>query len=146
MQTAFDMEHPLSPAAEQIARGTLRLLGDHGFAGVTEMTLANGRRADIAALGAGGEISIIEVKSCLNDFRTDKKWPDYRAYCDRFYFAVGHDFPQDVIPVEVGLIIADGFGGTILREAPLEKVAGARRKAMTLKFARLAATRLLRAV
>ncbi|MEM7491827.1 MAG: MmcB family DNA repair protein [Pseudomonadota bacterium] len=144
MQTAFDMEHPLNPAAEQIAKGTLRLLGDHGFAGVTEMTLANGRRADIAALGTGGEISIIEIKSCLNDFRTDKKWRDYVAYCDRFYFAVGHDFPQNVIPAEVGLIIADGFGGAILREAPLEKVAGARRKAMTLKFARLAATRLLR--
>ncbi|MEM1391635.1 MAG: MmcB family DNA repair protein, partial [Pseudomonadota bacterium] len=66
MQTTFDMQHPLSPGAEQIAIGTLRLLDDHGFAGVTEMTLANGRRADIAALGAGGEISIIEIKSCLN--------------------------------------------------------------------------------
>lgn len=142
MLNGLDMADPLSPSAAQIASGVLRLMGDHGFAGVTEMTLANGRRADVAAVGAGGEITIVEIKSSLNDFRTDQKWPEYRPFCDRFYFAVGHDFPRDIIPEEAGLIIADGFGGAILREAPVEKLVAARRKAMTLRFARLAATRL----
>lgn len=143
MQSAFDMNDPMSPGAAQIARGVLRLMSNHGYAGVTEMTLANGRRADVAAISAGGEVTIVEVKSCLTDFRSDQKWPDYRPYCDRFYFAVGHDFPREVIPGDTGLIIADAFGGAILREAPLEKLAAARRKAMTLRFARLAATRLM---
>ncbi|MEO1642008.1 MAG: MmcB family DNA repair protein [Pseudomonadota bacterium] len=142
MQNALDMEIPLSPDAAQITRGVLRLMGDHGYAGVTEMTLANGRRADVAAIGAGGEVTIVEIKSCLNDFRTDQKWPEYQPYCDRFYFAVGHDFPREVITEDVGLIVADAFGGAILREAPIDKITGARRKAVTLKFARLAASRL----
>lgn len=143
MQNVLDLEKPLSPGATQIARGVLRLMGDHGYAGVTEMTLANGRRADIAAIGTDGEVSIIEIKSSLNDFRSDRKWPEYQPYCDRFYFAVGHDFPRSVIPDTVGLIVADAFGGAILRPAPLDKIAGARRKAVTLRFARLAANRLL---
>ena len=140
------LNEALSPVAQQIARGVLRLLMDHGYAGVTEMTLANGRRADIAALGPGGEISIIEIKSSVADFRSDQKWPEYRPFCDRFYFAVNHDFPQDLIPGEAGLIIADAFGGAILREPEYEKLAAARRKAVTLRFARLAATRLCQPV
>ncbi|MEL8054647.1 MAG: MmcB family DNA repair protein [Pseudomonadota bacterium] len=146
MQEALDLKPSLSPDASQIACGVLRLMSDHGYAGVTEMTLANGRRADVAAIGAGGEVTIVEIKSCLNDFRSDQKWPEYKPYCDRFYFAVGHDFPRDVIPDDVGLIVADAFGGAILRPAPLDKIAGARRKAVTLRFARLAASRLLQAV
>lgn len=139
-------DETLSPVAQQIARGVLRLMTDHGYAGVTEMTLANGRRADVAAIGPGGEITIVEIKSSVADFRSDQKWPEYRPFCDRFYFAVGHDFPQGLIPDETGLIIADAFGGAILREPECEKLVAARRKAVTLRFARLAATRLCQPV
>lgn len=134
------------PRAAEIARGVLRLMSDYGFAGVTEMTLANGRRADIAAIGPGGEITIIEIKSSVADFRSDQKWPEYRPFCDRFYFAVAEDFPQDLIPDEAGLIIADAYGGAVLREPGVEKLAAARRKAVTLRFARLAAARLCQPV
>ena len=132
----------LSPDALQIARGVLRLLSHHGYAGVTEMTLANNRRADIAAIGADGGVVIVEIKSSVADFRSDQKWPEYRPYCDRFYFAVGHDFPHDLIPQYTGLIVADAFGGAVLREPEEVRLAAARRKAVTLRFARLAATRL----
>ena len=128
--------------AQQIARGTLRLLSQHAYFGLTEVTLANGRRADIVALGPKGEIHLIEIKSSIADFRSDQKWPEYTPYCDRFYFAVNSDFPQDLIPNEVGLIIADAYGGAILREPVAFKLAAARRKAMTLKLARLASQRL----
>ena len=134
------------PRAAEIARGVLRLLHDYGFAGVTEMTLANGRRADIAAIGPGGEISIVEIKSSVADFRSDQKWPEYRPFCDRFYFAVAAHFPQDLIPEETGLIIADAYGGAVIREPDVEKLAAARRKAVTLRFARLAAARLCQPV
>lgn len=144
METVQDTE--LSPAAAQISRGVLRLLSNHGFAGVTEMTLANGRRADVAAIGPGGEITIVEIKSSVADFRSDQKWPEYRPFCDRFYFAVGHEFPQDLIPQETGLIVADAFGGAVLREPDYEKLVAARRKAVTLRFARLAASRLCQPV
>lgn len=131
----------LNPCAGDICRGVLRLLADLNFAGVTEMTLANGRRADIAAIGPKGEISIVEIKSSVADFRSDGKWPDYLPFCDRFYFAVGHGFPQELVPEHAGLIVADGFGGAVLREPGVTPLAAARRKAVTLRFARLAAGR-----
>lgn len=135
---------PSSDDAVMIKRGTRRLIDGLGFASVTEMTLANQRRADICALGPKGEIIIIEVKSSTADFKSDQKWPEYAPFCDRFYFAVGQDFPTRLIPQEAGLIIADGFGGAILREPETNPLAAARRKAITLRFARLAAQRLLR--
>ncbi len=132
----------LTADAAAIASGVIRVMHQHGYTSVLEMTLANGRRADVAAIGQAGEITMVEIKSSVADFRSDNKWPEYRPYCDRFYFAVGHDFPQDLIPADVGLIIADQFGGAILREPEETRLAGARRKAVTLRFARLAASRL----
>jgi hypothetical protein len=128
--------------AAEICRGTLRLLGEHGFFGVTEMTLANHRRADIAAIGPSGEIWMIEIKSSVADFRSDAKWTEYMPYCDRFAFAVGEDFPQALIPDEVGLIVADAFSGAVIRPSPAFSLAPARRKAVTLRLARLAGARL----
>ena len=132
---------PESRAAE-IVRGTRRLLGGLGFFGVTELSLANNRRADIAALGPSGGIWMIEVKSSIADFRADSKWPEYMPFCDQLYFAVANDFPQELIPDETGLIVADAFGGAILRDAPEDRLPAARRKAVTLRMARLAAQRL----
>ncbi|MEE2877580.1 MAG: MmcB family DNA repair protein, partial [Pseudomonadota bacterium] len=129
------------PCANDICRGVLRLFSDMNFAGVTEMTLANGRRADVAAIGPKGEITIVEIKSSVADFRSDGKWPEYQPFCDRFYFAVGHGFPKDLIPEDAGLIVADGFGGAVLREPGVTPLAAARRKAVTLRFARLSANR-----
>lgn len=140
------MFDPMSPDAAMIARGVSRLLEGLGFASLTEMTLANHRRADVCGLGRKGEISIVEIKSSIADFRSDNKWRDYMPFCDRFYFAVGHDFPKDLIPEEVGLIVADAFGGAILRDPEPELLAAARRKAMTLRFARKSAQRLYQTV
>lgn len=125
-----------------LARGVTRLLLDHGLTPVLEAPLANGRRADVMALTAQGEIWIVETKSCLADYVYDEKWPDYLEYCDRFFFGVTEEFPRDLIPKETGLIVADGFGGAILRDSPVRTLNAARRKAVTLMFARLAATRL----
>jgi hypothetical protein len=131
------------PAAADLCRGgAARLLQAHGLATVTEMTLANGRRADLAGVSDSGAIWIVEVKSCLEDFRSDQKWPEYRAFCDRLYFAVAPDFPREMLPPDTGLIIADRYGGEIVRAAPEHKLAGARRKTMTLRLARIAAMRL----
>jgi len=131
--------------AAEVVRGVQRLLAEWGSASLTEVTLANGRRADVMAVGPRGEIIIVEVKSCLQDYATDQKWPEYAPYCDSFFFAVDCDFPQHVIPGDVGLICADGFGGAVIRKAGEQAaLTPARRKAVTLGFARLAAARLMR--
>jgi hypothetical protein len=74
------------------------------------------------------------------DFRADRKWPDYEDFCDRFYFAVPETVPFDILPEDRGLIIADSFGAAIMREAAHHPLAGARRKAVTLRFAHSAAS------
>ncbi len=125
-----------------VTRGAARFLRALGFACVVELPLATGRRVDIAALGPRGEIWVVEVKSSVEDFRTDRKWADYRDYCDRLFFAVTAEFPCDLLPGDVGLILADAYDARIMREAPDHRLAGARRKAMTLRIARLAAARL----
>lgn len=125
-----------------LARGVTRVLADHGLAAVLEVPLANGRRADIMGLTHSGEIWIVETKSCLEDYAVDLKWPDYVEYCDRFFFGVTEEFPRELIPEDAGLIVADGFGGAILRDCAARPLAGARRKSVTLLFARLAAQRL----
>ena len=124
-----------------VTRGAWRLLSALGFAAASEVGLPNGRRADLMALGPRGQIAIVEVKSGIEDFRADLKWQEYRPYCDLFYFAVAPEFPQAVLPEEPGLIVADGFGGAVVREAANVPLAGARRKALTLAFARLSAFR-----
>jgi hypothetical protein len=129
-------------AALEIARGTCRCLLAHAFAALPEVTLATGRRADLMAVNAKGDIWIVEIKSSRNDFRTDQKWPDYRAFCDRFFFAVAPDFPREILPGDAGLILADRYGADIARMPEPHALAGARRKAVLITFG-LTATRRL---
>ena len=125
-----------------IRRGVARACAAFGESCLYEVTLANHRRADIVALSPDGTITIIEVKSSVADFRADHKWPDYLAFCDRFYFATAPEVPQEIFPEEAGLIIADGFGAHILREASTTALHASRRKALTLRFARVAMARM----
>ncbi len=132
----------MPPAAAAITRGTCRLLSEMGFVPLTEFKLANSRRADVAALDKRGEFILVEVKSSAADFRADRKWREYLPFCDRFYFAVGEDFPRPLLPADTGLIIADRFGATILRPAVAAPMNGNRRRHQILRFARKAAARL----
>ena len=129
---------------QSVTRGAARLMMDMGYAPLLEVCLPNGRRADVMAIGRKGDIVICEVKSSVDDYRVDRKWHEYGPFCDAFYFAVAPEFPQDILPDEPGLIVADGFGGAVVRAAPLLTLAPARRKALTLAFARLGAMRTMR--
>jgi hypothetical protein len=132
-----------SDAALAIARGTQRCLLARGFVALPEVTLPNDRRADLLCLGPQDELWIIEIKSSVADFRADNKWREYQAFCDRFAFAVAPDFPLHILPTDVGLLVADRFDATILREPHKTALPAARRRALVSRFARTAATRLL---
>ncbi len=123
-------------------RGAVRFLEAMGHGALTEFPLKGGRRADILSVGSKGEIWIVEVKSGVPDFRSDHKWQDYLEWCDRFFFAVGPDFPAEILPGAAGLLIADGYEAILAREACETPLPGVRRKAVTLRFAHLAARRL----
>ncbi len=124
-----------------MTRGAVRVFRGLGYVALAEVTLPNARRADLMAISPRGELFIAEVKSSLEDFRVDRKWRDYLDFCDRFAFAVAPEFPQHVLPEEPGLLVCDGFGGALVREPPLSPLTGARRKALTIAFARLAGLR-----
>lgn len=130
-----------SQAALAIARGTGRLLLSLGLASLSEVPLPNGRRADLMAVSLSGDITIVEIKSSIEDFRADQKWPEYRDFSDRLFFAVAPGFPVEILPAETGLIIADRYGGEQQRPAPEHRLSAARRKAMLLRFARLGGLR-----
>ena len=134
-----------APAAARtlaVCRAASRFCARLGWAPVLEMPLPNGRRADILALRPDGGFAVIEVKSCARDFLSDGKWPDYRDFCDRLYFAVDLDFPQALIPEEVGLLVTEGPDATLLREAPAHPLAPARRRSLLHRYAITAAGRL----
>ena len=128
--------------AADVARGVFRLLAQEGYSPILEFTLPNGRRLDVAALGANGELLGVEIKVALADLRGDTKWPEYLDYCDLFYFAIPPDFPPEHVPSETGLMIADRYGGAIVKPAQVQTLHASRRKAVTLSFARAAAERL----
>lgn len=124
-----------------LARGVSRALRSHDFVSVEELVPTSGLRVDVMALGPKGEIWIVECKSNRADFHADQKWQGYLEWCDRFFWAVDSDFPTELLPDATGLILADGYDGEIVRMGPEARLAGARRKVMTQKFARHAAIR-----
>jgi len=128
-----------------VTRGAVRFFRERGQSCLLEVTLKTGRRADIMAIDRSGVVTIVEVKSGVEDFRVDEKWTEYLPFCDRFYFAVAIDFPTDILPDDVGLVIADAYGAAIERTAAEGTMNASRRKALMLRYARQAADRLMRA-
>jgi hypothetical protein len=139
------VENAAAPTGSSLLmRGVCRALGQLGYASLVEFPLANGRRADIFALGKSGELIVVEIKCSVADFRADRKWTSYRDFADRLCFAVPSDFPALLIPENCGLIVADGYSATLLRNGVAHPLAPARRQAVTLRFARIAAQRVRR--
>lgn len=126
----------------RLARGVCRHLRCHDFGTIEEFVPASGLRVDVMALGPKGEIWVVECKSSRADFQADQKWQGYLEWCDRFFWAVGADFPTELLPERTGLIFADDYDAEIIRMAPETRLAAARRKALTQSFARAAALRL----
>ncbi|MEM8536562.1 MAG: MmcB family DNA repair protein [Pseudomonadota bacterium] len=125
-----------------LARGVCRHLLGYDFACLEEFAPERGKRVDVMAVGPKGEIWVIECKSSRADFTADAKWQGYLDWCDRYFWAVDEDFPTDLLPEETGLIIADAYDAQIIRMAPEDKLATARRTALTRRFARASAFRL----
>jgi hypothetical protein len=132
--------------AAEVARGVSRLLIQEGYSPILEFTLANGRRLDVAALGGDGTVVGVEIKVAIPDLKGDMKWPEYLEFCELFYFAIPPEFPDELVPPKTGLIIADRYGGAIVRPSPIAQIHASRRKAVTLRFAKVAAERLAMAL
>lgn len=130
------------PAAEKISRGVCRALRDLGYGTLTEFRVGTSRRVDVIGLNRNSEFVVVEIKSSEADFKSDAKWPEYRSFCDRFFFAVSEEFPRRILPEDCGLMVADGYTAAILRSAPEMPMNAARRRAQLVRFALAASSRL----
>jgi hypothetical protein len=139
---ALPVDGRQSERALAIRRGVCRRLRAEGLALIPEVTLRSGRRADLVALGGDGTITIVEIKSSIEDFRADGKWQDYLLHADQFYFATGLHVPAEIFPAEAGLIVADSYGAEVLRAAEYMKLPAATRKEMLIRIGRAGAFRL----
>lgn len=128
----------------RLARGVCRTLVQHGYGVLTEFPLRSGRRADVIAINHRGNTVIVEIKTSADDFRADRKWPEYLAFCDGFFFAVPAGFPCELVPPECGLMVADEYGAVILRPGSTPPMNGSRRRAQTVRLAVVASLRLHR--
>ena len=127
----------------RIARGVMRHFAQIGLSSLSEFSPAKGLRVDIITLGMSNEIWIVECKSGQSDFKSDKKWQNYLEWCDRYFWAVDANFPIDILPTQTGVIIADAYDASILREAPLNKLSPVRQKKIIKSMAASACNRLL---
>lgn len=85
------------------------------------------RRLDALCLNYRGEMIGVEVKSCLADYRTDKKWRTYLPYTNKLYFL----FPPSVIesrkfPEIKAEIKAEGAGILTLKYGRVHALVGAK--------------------
>ncbi len=135
--------------AADVVRGTTRLLAREDCLAVAEVSLGNGRRADLMGLCAKGMVTIVEVKVSRADLLGDAKWTEYLDYCDRFFWAIPAGFDAslldrpELLPDRAGLIVADRYDAAIVRMPMHAPLAASRRRAETLRFARRAARRLI---
>ena len=135
-----------SETALAVSRGTARLLRSLGFACVSELSLPSGRRADLVAINERGDIWIVEIKSSVEDLRADHKWEDYRAHCDRLFFAFTQALPSEIFPDNTGLIVADAYGAHMVCDAPEHRLPAPTRKLMMVRFGMAAAGRMNRLI
>jgi len=138
------VENGAPSGAAALARGVSRYFATRGAACLLEFSLKTGRRADVMALDRQGAFTIVEIKSSRADFQSDRKWPEYLDYCDRFFFAVGPGFPVEVLPDACGLIVADAYDAEVVRESAVCSLNASRRRHLTLRFARTAGQRVMR--
>ncbi len=138
-QTAVD--------SSAVARGIMRLFARNDIWCIPEMPLKNGRRADLMGVDAKGQIVIVEIKVARSDLLGDNKWPDYLDFCDRFFWGLAPSLDRSLLeseayqPEACGVIVADGYDAEIVRHAPLQPLAPARRKAQVERLARAAMRR-----
>ena len=140
--TLFDPTYDVPETTRLLTRGVCNLFQDLGFGTLTEFKLASGRRVDVMAIDRNGEFVIVEVKSTVADFRGDRKWHEYLAFCERFYFAVPAGFPVEMMPEDCGLIVADPYAAAVRRESLTRKLNTNRKRRQLIRFALAASNRL----
>jgi len=129
-------------STQRITDAIARSYYEQGNGVLREFKLRLRRRVDLAIINDKGWITIVEIKSSLEDFRSDKKWGEYIEWADQFYFGVAHNFPINILPKEHGIITTDGFDIYEAHPSPVHKLSGSRRKNLTRRMAKVSMRRI----
>lgn len=102
-------------------------------------------RADLLGITVSGEIVIVEVKSCWQDFTSDNKWEKYLAFCNKMYFAISADLynskhSEHIIKrlkeFGIGLLVVSDLGSVSVKSnCKRRKVLGKTRRWLITKLA-----------
>lgn len=82
-------------------------------------------RADILAMAMNGYMVVVEVKSSVADFRTDKKMEQYTRYCNQAYVACSAEVYakiKDKVLPNFGIIVVDGVRCYVAKKAQKRNV------------------------
>lgn len=75
------------------------------------------RRLDALVIDYPGNLTGIETKSCLADFRSDKKWRNYLPYTNQFYFCFAPELTKSRCYPEIRKELKEaGVGILVLSE------------------------------
>lgn len=89
MAYAYAYNHPSESPADIIKRKVADYFLERSGVAHFEVSVSHSLRADVMTVKMKtSEVTIVEVKSSVADFRADKKWQNYKAFCNVFYFAM----------------------------------------------------------
>lgn len=105
-----------SDRAMMIRRGVQILLAEMRFAILPELTLSNGRRADLIALSDKGEIWIVEIKSSVEDFSRRPEMAGLSSLLRPIVFChprrcASRDLPGRLRPLSIGWVFGPPVAG-----------------------------------
>ena len=90
-----------------------------------ELGLCSGGRlrADVMALAMNGHVIVVEVKSSVADYRSDKKMLLYKEYCNKLYVAlpisVYEKVKEDIhLDKDVGVFVMSDDGSVLKKVLP----------------------------
>jgi hypothetical protein len=124
-----------SEVTKRVTAAVCTYLRTQGLKPLTEYVLPNGRRLDVAALGANGSLAGVEVKVAESDFNRDWKWADAAAQCFLFYFAVPMGFDVSIIHPGIRVMMVEGDHCWLHRKTGKGLIAPARYNTVTGRYA-----------
>lgn len=116
-KSKLGLERPA--VTKRLTLAAAQYLSVKGYACHPEVALKawGARRADLLGLNLKGHVILCEVKSCAQDFQTDKKWRKYLPYCNKMYFVVPYFLLNQKIGTSfIKQLTKEGVGIMVLNE------------------------------
>lgn len=133
--------------ADCLKQATMSYFLKKGFSCFAELGLNSwGKlRGDVVCLNLKGTIVLCEIKSSVQDYKTDRKWSNYLEYCNKMYFVMSEPvflslkevLKTDLKGTGVGVLILcpkTGYLKSVMSAATV-KMTGKNKRSMVIRMA-----------